>query len=128
MDNWDLGDDLDAAALWERASFERRFDWRSWCWFSRYCSTSPKAGSGSLLWASTPPTTAARVTVGTDEIEEDAGIEEEEREEEESVETTKEGVDVAEVEDDWEGIEGVFSDRGLFKDWIGVGRGAWRWV
>lgn len=68
------------------------------------------------------------MTVGTDEIEEDAGIEEEEREEEESVETTKEGVDVAEVEDDWEGIEGVFSDRGLFKDWIGVGRGAWRWV
>lgn len=68
--------------------------------------------------------------MGTDEIEEDAGIEEEEEKEEEelSVETTKEGVDVAEVEDAWEGIEGVVSARGLFKDWIGVGREAWRWV
>lgn len=68
--------------------------------------------------------------MGTDEIEEDAGIEEEEEGEEkkESVETTKEEVDVAEVEDAWEGIEDVVSDRGLFKDWIRVGRDAWRWV
>jgi hypothetical protein len=59
------------------------------------------------------------VTLGTDEIEEDVGIEtaiEEEEEEEESVEATREGIDDA------------LSDRGLFKDWIGVGRGAWRWV
>lgn len=70
------------------------------------------------------------MTLGTEEIEVDVGIgpDIEEKEEEESVETTSEGVDAVEVEDAWEGIEVALSDRGLFKDWMGVGRGAWRWV